>query len=117
MPLYEYRCKRCERIETLYRPIARRNRMPKCRCGGKTERLIPVPHAASWNPEERFPNLSNAPGDGSMTFESRDAYERYLKDNDLYETGTPRCGRGKTSLRHIKRFGKKPSDPTPRGAW
>ena len=91
MPIYEYYCAACQRPagEEL-RPIDERNDYYPCPfCRGRCDLAISVPHAAAWNDQERFPNLSPY-GDGTKSFESREAYNAHLKKLDVVEAGDPR---------------------------
>lgn len=40
MPLYEYKCRECGTLTEAFRRVARRNRAPKCECGGKTKKVF-----------------------------------------------------------------------------
>lgn len=116
MPMYEYICPACDKLTSKIRPIKLRRESFKCGCGGNFKLSISVPRVKVWDSDWRFPNLSTE-GDGSMTFESEDAYKQYLSDNDIYETGTPRIDR--KQVKEITRFGPGVGrrHHTGRGAW
>lgn len=84
MPAYVYRCPKCSRREWVLRRIADRNKLWKCSCGEAMQRLMTPPTMHVWNTERRFPNVSPG-GDGSLSFESRSAYEQHLRDHGLAE--------------------------------
>lgn len=47
MPTYEFECRKCRHITTVYCPASERDKLPKCeKCGHhKLDRVIsPVPH-------------------------------------------------------------------------
>lgn len=86
MPIYEYICWGCNERQEIIRKYEQRNRAVYCQfCKGKAELVASVPQLGIWNAERRFPNVSNL-GDGSMTFPSKDAYERHLKANHMAES-------------------------------
>ena len=121
MPTYEYRCLMCRKVHAEVRRIKDRNKPFDCGCleyrRTICERILTAPHTTRWNSEEWFPNL-DAYEDRGKQFESREAYDKYLKDEKIVEVGTPRCGGGGPSTRKTYRYGKKAHPPPPpRGSW
>ncbi len=120
MPTYEYRCPKCSRVHERTCRIEYRNEAFHC---GRVlcERILTVPHTTAWNDQEIFPNLhgyqdlNDVPG--GMQFESREAYDKYLKDEDIREVGVPRCGGGGPAGLKIKRYGARRTPPPARGSW
>ena len=56
MPLYEYKCG-CGKLDTQYRAVDARDRLPDCACGCKMERVISAPYI---QPDIRpFKNVAN----------------------------------------------------------
>lgn len=43
MPLYDFHCKACDRMDVAYRHISRRNEPAQCKCGEPMERVILAP--------------------------------------------------------------------------
>lgn len=81
MPLFDFRCDTCGRVESDV--LIPRESPPYCH-GRFMTRLIGLPAMQTWNQERRFPNLANT-GDGAMTFPTKDAYTKHLKKNFLEE--------------------------------
>jgi len=44
MPIYEYRCEECLKVEELWLPMDQRNNARICDCGGREHRLISLPY-------------------------------------------------------------------------
>ena len=40
MPIYEYRCRDCQKITDAYRSVVNMWEAPDCQCGGKTRKII-----------------------------------------------------------------------------
>ena len=40
MPIYEYRCEKCEKVESFMHPISQRDTEHICSCGGSMKRII-----------------------------------------------------------------------------
>lgn len=91
MPLYEYRCPDCDRIDERLRRYEDRDSKANCpTCGGRAERIISAHHRQPDGIYSYAPNLGN-PADFERKWE--DANQRAEK------TGTykPGAKRGKAS--------------------
>ncbi len=65
MPIYEYRCKKCEQRFELLRRLADRNKRPKCsNCGSRaTARILLQPFATVSNASPDIGAGEGEPGD------------------------------------------------------
>jgi len=64
MPNYEYICSKCGATREDHRPMADRDRVTRCACGARMQRVIgPVPH--SWNGCEWPGGWKNKGGDNN----------------------------------------------------
>jgi putative FmdB family regulatory protein len=87
MPIYVFRCQPCEYEVEEIRKVSDYN-PPHCdSCNGTMEYILTPPDLQIWNAERKFPNVGRY-GDGSMSFASKDAYERHLKDHHMAESST-----------------------------
>jgi len=85
VPIYEYVCQKCDRVDELYRHVYERNMPHACPEGHSMEMIYSVPSLAIWNADRPFPNAVTF-GDGK--FPTKAAYESHLKAHDMAETRT-----------------------------
>ena len=81
MPIYEYRCQKCDKLSSEYRSVDLRNLAPVCSCGGETAKVISAPSMV-------IPDIApyNVPGT-SKVITSRSQHREYLRSNGLIEVG------------------------------
>jgi putative FmdB family regulatory protein len=81
VPIYEYRCQKCDNLTSEYRTVERRNETPICSCGGHTDKVISAPSMV-------IPDIQpyNVPGT-SKYITSRSEHREYLRSNGLIEVG------------------------------
>jgi putative FmdB family regulatory protein len=88
MPIYEYYCYGCRLGRERISSIDRRNDTLRCdSCNNPMELCISVPAVQVWDTSRSFPNLTGY-GDGSMTFDSKNAYQSHLDRNGVGELST-----------------------------
>jgi putative FmdB family regulatory protein len=87
MPFYDYECDECGEVFEAYLQVLARDSFPGCDCGGVGYRLLSAPAVQEWKKDRSFPNLRKD-GDGSMKFDSKSDYNKYLKENHIYEIST-----------------------------
>lgn len=78
---------------------------------------LSVPHAKSWNPDWRFPNLDPGPEKDWMSFDSEAEYQAFLDEKNIREVGGPRAT--KNHQKEVVRYGDGPApgEKTPAGTW
>jgi len=85
MPIYTYKCKKCELLTDSYNMISTRHKAPACDCGGET--------ALSIQPTQLQPVLGGGDWDGyacpvTDEFVTSRRRRKYIMDsNNLIETG------------------------------
>lgn len=103
MPLYEYRCHECGDIIEMIRPMSDRENDIVCTgCDGKAEFIISIPTMQVWNSDRAFMNISHE--DGGKKFETKQAYETFLKDTHQAEVSTAAPSKHNRSAKTIMSF-------------
>jgi len=54
MPLYDYKCRTCGKVDAWIRPYIDREKPVTCRCGGNSDYQFPVSAALGYRPFESF---------------------------------------------------------------
>jgi putative FmdB family regulatory protein len=81
MPIYEYRCQRCERVQEAHRKVAARNRAPKC-CGMAAKPII----SASYHIMPLFKEYRAIGGDRRY-IRTRQEHKDFLRQFNYDEVG------------------------------
>jgi len=99
MPIYEYRCPKCDKETELILPVGERNTPQYCSCGEAMTRLMSVPQPAIFivNNRERLVNTMNDGNEKAFTLPGKAKHgERYKQvlNKSLFKTEKPIIGRG-----------------------
>ena len=65
MPNYNYKCKCCDTVQTEFRPMAKRAKSSKCKCGGIAKQTLSAPSLILTLPEDRWANDHEVNGNGT----------------------------------------------------
>lgn len=80
MPVYTYKCMRCEKITDFFNTIQNRKNCPVCTCGGTTEKII-VPTQV----QPQMPEYTCLVSGEVVT--SRKRRKEIMKEHNLIEKG------------------------------
>lgn len=90
MPIYVYKCDKCDKIVEEYRQVKDYNMQKSCQCGGTLKHTI-VSHA---KPASIYPFVDEYMDHEPVVIYSLSHYRKELKKRGLQETGAGRGNKG-----------------------